>query len=171
MKKVVLITAVLALLTSCGKGDRGQLVGAKGKKWHPEKPFGMELVPGGAFIMGKSDDDLAGVKNAPTKTVTVRSFYMDATEITNDEYRQFVEWVRDSIIRTKLAILADEFACFFAALPGRHHGPDWSQGDCATVMNHQVELVSFLEACEIEQCGVKDDAAGVADLLDGLDHT
>jgi gliding motility-associated lipoprotein GldK len=108
MKKVVLITAVLALLTSCGKGDRGQLVGAKGKKWHPEKPFGMELVPGGAFIMGKSDDDLAGVKNAPTKTVTVRSFYMDATEITNDEYRQFVEWVRDSIIRTKLAILADE---------------------------------------------------------------
>jgi gliding motility-associated lipoprotein GldK len=68
----------------------------------------MELIPGGAFIMGKSDDDLAGVKNAPTKTVTVRSFYMDATEITNSEYRQFVEWVRDSIIRTKLAIMADE---------------------------------------------------------------
>ena len=60
------------------------------------------LIPGGAFIMGKSDDDLAGVKDAPTKTVTVRSFYMDATEITNSEYRQFVEWVRDSIIRTNL---------------------------------------------------------------------
>ena len=108
MKKFVLLIAVLALLTSCGSGDRGELVGIKGKKWHPEKPYGMALVPGGAYIMGKSDDDLAGVKNAPTKTVTVRAFYMDETEITNSEYRQFVNWVRDSIIRTKLAILADE---------------------------------------------------------------
>ena len=108
MKKFVLLIAVLALLTSCGSGDRGELVGVKGKKWHPEKPYGMTLIPGGAFIMGKSDDDLAGLKNAPTRTVTVRAFYMDETEITNSEYRQFVNWVRDSIIRTKLAILADE---------------------------------------------------------------
>lgn len=108
MKKFALLTAVLALLVSCGSGDRGQLVGVKGKKWHPEKPYGMTLVPGGAFIMGKSDDDLAGVQDAPTRTVTVRAFYMDETEITNSEYRQFVYWVRDSIIRTKLAILADE---------------------------------------------------------------
>jgi formylglycine-generating enzyme required for sulfatase activity len=39
--------------------------------------YGMTLVPGGAFIMGKSDDDLADIQDAPTKTVTVRSFYMD----------------------------------------------------------------------------------------------
>lgn len=58
--------------------------------------------------MGKSEEDQAKLLNAPTKTVTVRSFYMDDTEITNSEYRQFVEWVKDSIVRTKLAILADE---------------------------------------------------------------
>lgn len=58
--------------------------------------------------MGKSEEDMAKVLNAPTRTVTVRSFYMDDTEITNSEYRQFVEWVKDSIVRTKLAILADE---------------------------------------------------------------
>jgi len=108
MKKFILLIAVLAIITSCGSNDRGELVGVKGKKWHPEKPFGMELVPGGAFIMGKADDDLAGIHDAPAKTVTVRAFYMDATEITNSEYRQFVNWVRDSTIRTKLAILADE---------------------------------------------------------------
>jgi gliding motility-associated lipoprotein GldK len=68
----------------------------------------MELIPRGAFIMGKSEEDQAQVLNAPTKTVTVRSFYMDDTEITNSEYRQFVEWVRDSIARTRLAELADE---------------------------------------------------------------
>ncbi len=107
-KKFALLTAVLALLSSCNSGDRGQLVGVKGKKWHPEKPYGMTLVPGGAFIMGKSDDDLPGVQDAPTRTVTVRAFYMDETEITNSEYRQFVEWVRDSTLRMKLAILADD---------------------------------------------------------------
>ena len=108
MKKFILLTALLAILVSCGSKDRGELVGVQGKKWHPEKPFGMELIPGGAFIMGKADDDLAGIHDAPAKTVTVRAFYMDATEITNSEYRQFVNWVRDSIVRMKLAVLADE---------------------------------------------------------------
>jgi gliding motility-associated lipoprotein GldK len=107
IKKYILLTAVLVLVASCNSGDRGQLVGVKGKSWHPEKPYGMTLVPGGAFIMGKSDDDLAGVQDAPTKTATVRAFYMDETEITNSEYRQFVEWVRDSILRLKLAEMAD----------------------------------------------------------------
>jgi gliding motility-associated lipoprotein GldK len=108
MKKFIALTATLSLLISCGSSDRGELVGVRGKKWRPEKPYGMTLVPGGAYIMGKSDDDLANVQDAPTKTVTVRSFYMDETEITNSEYRQFVEWVKDSTIRTRLAILADE---------------------------------------------------------------
>jgi formylglycine-generating enzyme required for sulfatase activity len=49
--------------------------------------------------MGKSDDDVASIQDAPTKTVTVRSFYMDETEITNSEYRQFVDWVKDSTMR------------------------------------------------------------------------
>ena len=102
--------ALVFLLTSCGSKSRskGELVGVSGKKWHPEKPYGMELIPRGAFVMGKAEEDQAKVMNAPTRTVTVRSFYMDDTEITNSEYRQFVEWVKDSIVRTKLAILADE---------------------------------------------------------------
>ena len=109
MKKFIAFTAILTLLIGCGKSsDKGELVGVNGGKWHPEKPYGMTLVPGGAFIMGKSDDDLADVEDAPTKTVTVRSFYMDETEITNSEYRQFVEWVKDSTMRVRLAILADE---------------------------------------------------------------
>ncbi|BAO76338.1 gliding motility lipoprotein GldK [Winogradskyella sp. PG-2] len=107
IKKFILLTTVMVLVASCNSGDRGQLVGVQGKKWHPEKPYGMTLVPGGAFIMGKSDDDLAGVQDAPTKTATVRAFYMDETEITNSEYRQFVEWVRDSVLRLKLAEMAD----------------------------------------------------------------
>ena len=109
MKKFLFLSIASALvLSSCGNRTSGELVGAQGKKWHPEKPYGMELIPQGSFIMGKQEEDQAYAQNAPTKTVTVRSFYMDDTEITNAEYRQFVEWVRDSIVRTKLAILADE---------------------------------------------------------------
>ena len=107
MKKIVLLSLLFAFMTSCGSKDKGELVGVKGKKWHPEKPYGMSLIPGGAFVMGKSDDDFTGIQDAPTKTVSVRSFYMDETEITNSEYRQFVFWVRDSILRLNLAEMAD----------------------------------------------------------------
>ena len=110
MKKFIAFTAILSLFISCGGStDQGELVGVKGAKWNPEKPFGMTLIPGGSFIMGKSDDDIAHLEDATNiKTVTVRSFYMDETEITNSEYRQFVEWVKDSTMRVRLAILADE---------------------------------------------------------------
>ncbi|MFI2742951.1 gliding motility lipoprotein GldK [Zhouia sp. PK063] len=108
MKKLLFGIFISIILYSCGSNDKGELKGVEGKKWYPQKPYGMVLVPGGSFIMGKSDDDVADVRDAPTKTVTVRAFYMDETEITNSEYREFVNWVRDSVTRTNLAILADE---------------------------------------------------------------
>jgi gliding motility-associated lipoprotein GldK len=108
MKKLILLTIIVALFTSCGSKNSGELIEARGKKWHPEKPYGMSLVPGGSFTMGKTDEDRPALQDAPAKTVTVRAFYMDETEITNGEYRSFVEWTRDSIIYTNLAILADE---------------------------------------------------------------
>ena len=107
MKNLILLLSILFLI-SCGRKDKGDLVGVQGQKWNPETPFGMVSITGGSFIMGKSEDDIANINDAPTKTVTVTSFYMDETEITNSEYRQFVEWVKDSIIRTKLAISAAE---------------------------------------------------------------
>lgn len=108
MKKFITLATILVLLISCGRNDRGELVGVRGKKWYPERPYGMVLVPNGSFIMGKSDDDLFNVNDAPPRTVTVGSYYMDQTEITNAEYRQYVVWVRDSIVRLKLAEFADE---------------------------------------------------------------
>ena len=39
----------------------------------------------------------------PTKEISVESFWMDETEVTVSEYKQFVYWVRDSIIRERLA--------------------------------------------------------------------
>ena len=41
-------------MLSCGApSNRGELIGVKQKKWFGEKPYGMVLVEGGAYIMGK----------------------------------------------------------------------------------------------------------------------
>ncbi len=108
MKKISLYILIALLVYSCGSNDQGELVGVtQNSKWHSKKPLGMTLIPGGSFTMGKQSEDVAGTLNAPTRTVTVRPFYMDETEITNSEYKEFVFWVRDSIVRTQLALYAE----------------------------------------------------------------
>lgn len=104
----VIITAVI-FLSSCSRNGAGELVGAgkKGKYFEPV-PYGMSFIPRGSFNMGQSDQDV-GYSSVPTRTVTVESFWMDETEITNSEYRQFVFWVKDSITRTLLAEQFDDF--------------------------------------------------------------
>ena len=64
----------------------------------------MVLIPSGRFTMGPSNPNALLDQNPTTKTVTIKAFYMDETEITNSEYRQFVNWVRDSLVRNELAI-------------------------------------------------------------------
>jgi gliding motility-associated lipoprotein GldK len=65
-------------------------------------PYGMVYIPAGSFIMGQTDQDVLFGQAAQNKEVTVSPFFMDETEITNSEYRQFVNWVRDSTLITKL---------------------------------------------------------------------
>jgi formylglycine-generating enzyme len=82
----------------------------RGEKWHEPDPFGMVFVPLGHFMMGPNDEDVMFAQNAFSRTVSVDAFWMDETEITNNKYRQFVYWVRDSIMRRTLADYGyDEF--------------------------------------------------------------
>lgn len=54
-------------------------------------------IPAGSFYMGPSDEqvDLSMVNRK--KLVSVNSFWMDKTEITNEQYRRFVNYVADSL--------------------------------------------------------------------------
>lgn len=118
---LAMIAMSVSVFTACKSGgsgsDRGELVSlTKGSKWFAEKPYGMVLIPSGSFTMGKEDEDLLGTMNTPTRTVSVRQYFMDETEITNAEYKSFVTWVRDSIVRTNLA-LAAELKSFSGAGP------------------------------------------------------
>ena len=112
MKKIRLIAiALFGILgfTGCNQSGNGELVGVSNRsKWSETQPYGMVYVPRGSFNVGPSDQD-PGMTGTPTKTVSQEAFWMDDTEITNNEYRQFVHWVRDSIARR---MLGDQFPEF-----------------------------------------------------------
>ncbi|MCK5068493.1 MAG: SUMF1/EgtB/PvdO family nonheme iron enzyme [Bacteroidales bacterium] len=104
MKRIVIFVVVAILIGSCSSYNTGELVGVDGRKAYAEPdPFGMVAIPNGSFVMGPSDQDVTWTQNSLSRTVAVDAFWMDETEITNNEYRQYVYWVRDSIIRKELA--------------------------------------------------------------------
>ena len=101
----------LATLTGCfaGKsastsGRGGEVTGVGGGKGFREPtPYGMTLVKRGWLRMGLEKQDSLWGKKTPVKDISVDGFWMDETEVTNSKYKQFVEWVHDSILRTRLA--------------------------------------------------------------------
>jgi len=93
----------VGLLASCGRGGQGQLIGAQNRPaWYQVDPYGMNYIPMGSYVMGPSDQDAPNALVAKSRTVSVQAFYMDQTEISNNEYRQFVEYVQDSIMKRLL---------------------------------------------------------------------
>jgi formylglycine-generating enzyme len=100
MKHIYFLIAVLSagVLAGCGSSaDRGEVVGVPARAFKAEVPYGMVYVPSGSFLMGQTDQDVTFAQIAQTKQVTIPAFFMDQTEITNSQYRQFVNRVRDSI--------------------------------------------------------------------------
>jgi gliding motility-associated lipoprotein GldK len=110
MKKLILFLTLLAFMVSCGKYKGGELVGVQGRgDWYEPQPFGMVFVPMGSFTMGPSDESTSWAMTTKSKRVSVDAFWMDETEITNNEYRQFVKYVKDSILRWKLGEQIEDF--------------------------------------------------------------
>ncbi len=100
MRKIYFLAFFIAgvMLSSCGRGGAGELVGAYNKKFKNKTiPLGMVYIPGGRNLIGMTDEDITFYQGRQSKMVSFSPFYMDETEITNAEYRQFVNWVRDSI--------------------------------------------------------------------------
>ena len=104
MKNLLTFLFIAAILSSCSKSGNGELIGVQNRPiWNPTDPYGMVYIPQGSFNMGPGDQDVPYAHVTQHKTVSVAAFYIDETEITNNEYRQFVNWVRDSIARVYLA--------------------------------------------------------------------
>ena len=100
-----LLLASVFVLTSCGKSEQSPTTG-----WNLNDPEwggfevsdrneqvtapGLVFIEGGSFTMGRVADDSRFQWNNVAHTVTVSSFYMDETEVTNLAYHEFVYWMQ-----------------------------------------------------------------------------
>ena len=98
---VLMMSSCFGSKVSSGAG--GELTGSGGRAFSEPAPFGMILVKRGHLRMGIDQQDSLWGKQTPVRDISVDGFWMDDTEITNSEYRQFVNYVRDSILRERLA--------------------------------------------------------------------
>lgn len=96
----ILVAFGLFTFVGCGPRNTGDLIGVQGRGlWFHPQPFGTVYIPSGTYHSGQSDQDVFQTFIAPNKQVSIVAFWMDETEITNNEYRQFVNFVIDSIKR------------------------------------------------------------------------
>ena len=112
-KKFLVISAVMAVvvitITSCmgaqsnAMANGSELIGVRGTSVGETTPFGMVAVNKGSLKIGLEENDTLWGSDFPRRDISVDGFWMDQHEVSNAKYRQFVFWVRDSIIRERLA--------------------------------------------------------------------
>ncbi|WP_173849870.1 SUMF1/EgtB/PvdO family nonheme iron enzyme [Prevotella sp. P5-108] len=99
----VALTGCFGSKSAISGGRGGEVVGVGGRSFAEPTPYGMTKVERGSLHMGLDrQDSLWGMKT-PVKDISVDGFWMDETEVTNSKYKQFVQYVKDSILRTRLA--------------------------------------------------------------------
>ncbi|MCP3932779.1 MAG: SUMF1/EgtB/PvdO family nonheme iron enzyme [Bacteroidetes bacterium] len=93
------------VLASCSKKERSATTGWKynDQDWGGFEKVDYEgqatgpnlvLVEGGTFTMGLVEQDVTYDWNNIPRRVTVSSFYMDETEVSNMDYREYLYWLR-----------------------------------------------------------------------------
>ena len=109
-KFLLLLASVSFLMSSCifNKGSKSSgRSDTTGWKYNDQEWGGFEkldyegqatgpnlvLVPGGTFTMGLTADDVTFEWNNIGRRVTVSSFYMDETEVSNSSWKEYVYWL------------------------------------------------------------------------------
>jgi sulfatase modifying factor 1 len=137
MKRITIFLLLLTVIVACGRRGIGSSIGGEltgvpvGKVWSEPTPYNMVLVTRGSYQMGPGEIDSLWGMSIPTRGVSVDNFWMDEAEITNSQYKQFVFWVRDSIIRERLADPAYVGDDFYKIIEDEYGDPvephlDWS---------------------------------------------
>ena len=109
MKKTIIYISLALAVMSCMSpkssmsSGGGEVIGVGGVAWQEPTPYGMVLIDRGSMKVGPAENDSVWGIEASARGISVDAFWMDETEITNSKYKQFLYWVRDSIIRERLA--------------------------------------------------------------------
>lgn len=104
--QILLLAAITTVLASCGGGDKGQSSstgwnyndpkwgGFENQKYDGQETGpGLVFIEGGTFTMGSVEQDVTMDFNNIPHRVTVSSFYMDETEVSNIQYREYLFWL------------------------------------------------------------------------------
>ena len=136
LTKILPLAALLLAFVACNK-PAGELVGAGNSgNFKEANPYGMIFIKKGSFMMGANTQSAIFGQEDNQLMATVEAFWMDETEITNDEYKQFVNWVRDSIALRRFIVNDVEGFAFkpknmsddeYDALPKEKLPIDWSK--------------------------------------------
>lgn len=100
---VCIVLALIVSLASCKKQERSSATGwaYNSEEWGGFQKLNYKgqiagpnlvLIEGGTFTMGNPQEDVMYQWDAVPRRVTVSSFYMDETEVSNIDYREFVYW-------------------------------------------------------------------------------
>lgn len=103
-KKIAFFLASIVLLGSCAK-ERSTATGWEYNNYEnggfekfdakeQETGPGLVFIEGGTFTMGSTEEDVMNDWNNSASRVTVSSFYMDRTEVTNLHWMEYVNWMR-----------------------------------------------------------------------------
>lgn len=133
MKRNILFLSIITLaigLSSCGGGSKGYGSGVNNEYssktgWNYNDPAegnfivkdnfrqetgpGLVLIEGGTFMMGRTSDDVMYSWNNTPRRVTVDSYYIDQTEVSNLDYREYCHWLRN--------VYSENPDMYFKALP------------------------------------------------------
>ena len=106
IKSLLTIMAVSLVMVSCGKKDYGA---SRTTGWNYNDPEnggftvneipeqvtgpGLVVIEGGTFTMGATMENVYYEWNNTPRQVTVSSFYMDQTEVSNLDYLEYVYWL------------------------------------------------------------------------------
>ena len=109
MKKLLIFLLVAIALASCSgirksiNSGGGEVTGVGATTFSEPTPYGMVLIDCGSMKEGPAQRDSLWGIDSTARGVSVDAFWMDENEVTNSKYKQFLYWVRDSIIRERLA--------------------------------------------------------------------
>ena len=118
--RILLFLYTCFIFISCGLlgkgGNDGQVRETPPTSYKTDKsiPLGMVYIRDGSFVFGPNDEEIDNSYSATKKDKTIIGFWMDQTEITNDRYRTFVNWVKGNMIYRQ--ILADGGAASFDSI-------------------------------------------------------
>jgi len=108
------------MLSSCGKHQQSAKTGipyndkynggyTKFAQSHPAPGPGLVAIEGGTFVLGGSaDQDVSYEYNNVRKRVTIASFYMDETEVSNQDWLDYLHWIKKNF---------KDYEMYYNALP------------------------------------------------------